>query len=125
MHEGIARYQMVKSLEEIPKNKLFRYIYPHHVRTYCRQDNTFFVQKITLGIPLRAKNEDIEREQAKIDSIEKHYGLTRDEVFSALLELFGGEQGFYVADLKNRKYFYRKNYDDLEPLLTELGATVV
>ena len=123
--DNINRYQLINSLSELPKNKIYRYAYPRHVKVYCRQDNTFFVEKITLGLPLRALKEDIEREQKIIDSIEEHYGFTRDEVFSTLLELFGGEQGFYVVDLKNRKYFHYKNYDDLEPILIELGVTVV
>ena len=121
----MERYRLIKSLDELnelPSSKGWRYSYPLHIRMYWRKDNTFFCEQTTLAVPRKAKNQDIEKHKAIATEPEKHYGLTRAELFKILLDKFGGEQGFYIVDLKNKHYWHFKNYEDIKDKLLELGA---
>ncbi|MDR9896660.1 hypothetical protein G7B40_019125 [Aetokthonos hydrillicola Thurmond2011] len=123
MEEDIKRYQIIKSLNELPVRKI--YARPMHIRTYWRKDNDFFVEKIILTVGKALKESEIEDAKSRHNNIEEYFGLTQKELFSVLIELYGGQQGYYVVDLKNRQYFHCKNYEDMEVKLEELGCKPV
>ncbi|WP_315790076.1 hypothetical protein [Fischerella sp. JS2] len=124
--EFTQRYQIINSSEELKKIPTRKsYTRPLHIVTYWRKDNDFLIEKTTLTLGKSLKQSEIEAAKLIHDSVEKHFGLTRKEVFSILLELYGGQQGYYIVDLKNRQYFYCKNYEDMIVKLEELGCKPV
>ncbi|NWF61925.1 MAG: hypothetical protein HXY43_22400 [Fischerella sp.] len=52
---------------------------------------------------------------------ENYCGLTRQEIFAAFTERFELLQGWYMADLKNREYFFFKESKLLDQKLKELS----
>jgi hypothetical protein len=120
MEADIKRYQIIKSLDELPTKKI--HARPFHIRTYWRKDNDFFIEKIVPTVGKALKESEIEAAKSMHTSIEEHFGLTQEEVFNTLLELYNGQQGYYVVDLKNRQYFHCKNYEDMEVKLEALGC---
>ncbi|KOP22694.1 hypothetical protein AMR41_29950 [Hapalosiphon sp. MRB220] len=124
--EFTQRYQLIKSSEELQKIPTRKsYTRPFHIVTYWRKDNDFLIEKTTLTLGKSLKQSEIEAAKSIHNSVEEYFGLTRKEIFSVLLELYGGQNGYYVVDLKNRQYFYFKNYEDMKVKLEELGCKPV
>jgi hypothetical protein len=124
--EFTQRYQIINSSEELKRIPTRQsYTRPLHIVTYWRKDNDFLIEKTTLTLGKSLKQSEIEAAKLIHDAVEEHFGLTRKEVFSVLLELYGGQQGYYVVDLKNRQYFYCQNYEDMIVKLEELGCKPV
>lgn len=54
--------------------------------------------------------------------IEKQYGLTGHQVAVELFRINGGKSGFYLANLRERKYYYcRLQWEDIKFTLRSLG----
>lgn len=53
---------------------------------------------------------------------EKQYDLTKLKIAVKFHRITGGNPGFYLADMKHKKYFYcGKVFDDVRSKLLELG----
>jgi hypothetical protein len=56
------------------------------------------------------------------DSTLQRNGLTKTEIQIELFRINGGKQGYYLADLKMKKYYYCGTvFDDVKLKLRELG----
>lgn len=57
------------------------------------------------------------------EDFEGLYGMSRTQVAIALFRINGGRGGFYLADLKNKKYYYcGLEFKDVKTKLHELGV---
>jgi hypothetical protein len=71
-----------------------------------------------------APNRNLPRDR-RLESLyrqkENYCGLSREEIFSAFRNRFDLVQGWYLANLKSREYFYFQNLNQLDEKLRELG----
>lgn len=57
-----------------------------------------------------------------LEHVERQYGLTEEQVIIELLGINGGEPGYYLANLRNKKYYYcGLLWSDVKTTLQELG----
>lgn len=52
---------------------------------------------------------------------ERLFGLTKNQIVTQLFRLQGGKAGYYLADLKAKKYYYCGDWDSVKDLLRSLG----
>lgn len=92
-----------------------RIITPYHYKVYERELGRWFERDVSVfynnsGVPLNLSN------------IEQEFGLTPKEVIIELFRINGGKTGFYLANLRDRKYYYcGKNWEDIKTTLQSLG----
>lgn len=56
------------------------------------------------------------------ENLEKWYGLTREKVVIELFRINGGKDGYYLANLKESRYYYCGIKDtDVKKILISLG----
>jgi hypothetical protein len=113
-------FQLIKSAQELDSLET-PIIKPPHVVIFYWYDGKF-----RNVIRHFAPNQNISHNQLK--KLEQLYqpqddycGLTKEEVFSVFLEKFNGQQGWYVADLKNREYFFFLEHDQMKLKLKQLA----
>ncbi len=88
---------------------------PYHYKIYERDLGRWFDRKASVfynctGIPLDLSN------------TEQKFGLTVEQVIIELFRINGGKSGFYLANLRDHKYYYcGLNWEDIKPTLQSLG----
>ncbi len=88
-------------------------IYPSHFRIFeCRSGRWFI------------KNTDvfIGSNSVKDDDIASLFSITEQQVVINLFRIDGGKSGFYLANLRDKKYYYcGENREGIKSQLRELG----
>lgn len=57
-----------------------------------------------------------------LEHVERQYGLTEEQVIIELLGINGGKPGYYLANLRDKKYYYcGLLWSDVKTTLQELG----
>jgi hypothetical protein len=65
-------------------------------------------------------------ENCDVDNLEANFGLSRWDVVTQLFRLNGGHDGFYLANLRDREYYYcGLEAEDVPAKIRELGLLVV
>ncbi len=65
---------------------------------------------------------DIPSKPEDLTYIEKQYGLTGHQVVIELFRINGGKPGYYLANLRDRKYYYcGPKWSDIRSTLQSLG----
>ncbi|MFN6572419.1 hypothetical protein [Dendronalium sp. ChiSLP03b] len=88
---------------------------PIHLQIYEREGTRWFfyggeVFYNPRGIPV------------DLNSILKEHGLTRINVIAALFRINGGKPGLYLADVRDKKYYYcGQDWEDVKDKLRSLG----
>ena len=91
-------------------------ITPYHYRVYERETTRWFVRD-GIRVFYNATNQFLD-----LKNIEQQFGLTVEQVLIELFRLNGGKSGFYLANLKDRKYYYcGLVWDDVKTTLQSLG----
>jgi 3'-phosphoadenosine 5'-phosphosulfate sulfotransferase len=92
-------------------------IYPVHYRLVVRRNDTWHFTKGDVFVNLF--NVPI-LEQKDLFAV---FGTTMKEVASELRRINNGHPGFYIADIKNKKYYYcGPQWSDVKAKLQELGV---
>ena len=91
-------------------------IYPVHYRLVVRRGDTWYFTKGDIFVNL-----------FNIPVLEQKdlfacFGITMKEAANELRRINGGKQGFYIADIKDKKYYYCGTcWEDVKTKLQELG----
>ena len=93
-----------------------RLVTPYHYKVYEREGTRWFARDATrvfynsTGQPLDLLN------------VEQEFGLTPEDVVIELFRINGGKPGFYLANLRDRKYYYcGLQCEDIKYTLRSLG----
>lgn len=92
-----------------------KFITPYHYKIYERDRGRWFDREISAfyndtGVPLDLAN------------IEQTFGLTVEQVIIELFRINGGSSGYYLANLRDRKYYYcGKSWEDIKTTIQSLG----
>lgn len=58
----------------------------------------------------------------KLKYVERQFGLTAQQVALELFRINGGKAGYYLANLRGKKYYYcGSNWEDVKTTLQSLG----
>lgn len=58
----------------------------------------------------------------QLEHIEGQFGLTESQVVTGLFRISGGKPGYYLANLRDRRYYYcGPNFEDVRTTLQSLG----
>lgn len=93
-----------------------KFITPYHYRVYEREGTRWFVRDAT-RVFYNATNQLLD-----LQNVEQQFGLTVEQVLIDLFRVNGGKSGFYLANLKDRKYYYcGLAWEDVKTTLRTLG----
>lgn len=57
-----------------------------------------------------------------IEEREREYGLSKEKIVIELFRINGGKAGYYLANLRDRKYYYcGTSWEDIKTTLQSLG----
>jgi len=87
-------------------------IYPSHFRIFESRAGRWFI-----------KNLDVFTTTTKInhDDINTIYGITEKQVVIELFRINGGKSGYYLANVRDKKYYYCVDRNGVKNKLLELG----
>lgn len=92
-------------------------VHPFHYQIYQREGTRWFVREPGRVFYNPAGNTPVQLEQ-----VEQQFGLSAEQVVIELFRLNGGCSGYYLANLRERKYYYcGKNWEDIQKTLISLG----
>lgn len=92
------------------------FILPYHYKVYERDGTRWFARDAD-RVFYNATNEPLD-----LVNTEQHFGLTVEQVIIELFRINGGKSGFYLASLRERKYYYcGLNWEGLKTTLQGLG----
>ncbi|MBW4642459.1 MAG: hypothetical protein KME23_05520 [Goleter apudmare HA4340-LM2] len=87
-------------------------IYPSHFRIFeCRNGRWFIKNLEVLVVNSTVNHEDIS----------VIYGVTEQQIIIELFRINGGRSGYYLANLRNKKYYYCVDRNGVKEQLLELG----
>lgn len=91
-------------------------VHPFHFQIYQREELKWYGKEMG-KVFYNPKNEPISYE-----NIEQQFDLTEEQVVIELFRINGGKQGYYLANLRKRKYYYcGLNWEDVRTTLQSLG----
>lgn len=91
-------------------------VMPFHFQIYRREGAKWFGKEGD-SVFYNPTNEPIE-----LKHVERQFGLTEQKVVIELFRINGGSSGYYLANLKDRKYYYcGLKWSDIRTTLIELG----
>lgn len=73
-------------------------IYPHYFRIFECRSSRWFIKNTDIFIGTATQETD--------NNIAALYGITEQEVVINLFRINGGKCGFYLANLRDKKYYY-------------------
>lgn len=89
-------------------------VYPAYFRIFCRKTHGWTVQPVSIFY--NPKNRNIDPDDLSI------YETTPTKVVVELFRQYGGKLGYYLADLRHKKYYYCGLTDeDIQQTLYSLG----
>ncbi len=96
-----------------------KFVIPYHYKVYKRKTTRWFTQDASrvfynsTNVPLDLVN------------VEQQFGLTDKQVVIELFRINGGRTGFYLANLRDRKYYYcGLDWESVKTTLYNLGIGV-
>ncbi|MBW4641295.1 MAG: hypothetical protein KME05_24385 [Gloeocapsa sp. UFS-A4-WI-NPMV-4B04] len=91
-------------------------ITPYHYKVYERSGTRWFARDAVKTF-YNATDRPLDLLNA-----EQQFGLTVEQVIVALFRINGGKTGFYLANLRDRKYYYcGYSWEDVKMTLHNLG----
>lgn len=94
---------------------MLKIIYPAYFQTIRRADNAWYFSR---GRVFYRGADNIQ----SIENRELHYGLTKEQIVIELFRLGSGKEGFYLSNLRDRKYYYcGDTLADVKAMLQTLG----
>lgn len=102
------------------KHSKFQVIFPIYYQVYRRcfvlSDNFLLVKG---KVVLNPKQDNTSLTEPRLNSREKWFDLTKEEIYTELFRINGGREGWYLVDLKDRKYWYFESEKALDNQLLE------
>ncbi len=93
-----------------------RLVTPYHYRVYERCGTRWFVFDAA-RVFYNSTNQPLE-----LQDIEQQFGLTAEQVIIQLFRINAGRQGYYLANLREQKYYYcGPDFEDVKQTLQRLG----
>lgn len=87
-------------------------IYPDYFRIFeCRNGRWFIKNTEAFVINSTINHEDINA----------LYGITEGQIVIELFRINGGKAGYYLANIRDKKYYYCVDHNGLKSKLLELG----
>lgn len=91
-------------------------IYPSYFRIFECRTGRWFIKNPELFVSSAKKKNSLPQEICAI------YGITEQQVVIELFRINGGNNGFYLANLRDKKYYYcGLQREDMKKKLLELG----
>lgn len=91
-------------------------IHPFHYQIYRREGVDWFVKE---DGKIFYNPTDI---PTQLEHVERQFGLTEVEIIIELFRINGGKPGYYLANLRDRKYYYcGLKWEDVKTTLQSLG----
>ena len=91
-------------------------VYPFHYQVYWREGASWFA-KNPRSVFYNGTNETMQ-----LDKIPQQFGLTEKKVIIELFRINGGKPGYYLANLRDRKYYYcGLDWENIKTTLLNLG----
>lgn len=91
-------------------------VYPEYFRTVKREGNAWYFRHPRVfftSSPVESLN---------LEQREERYGLTKEKVVIELFRLNAGKAGYYLANLRDREYYYcGLAWEDVKITLLSLG----
>ena len=89
---------------------------PYHYRVYERSGTRWFVRDAA-RVFYNSTNQPLE-----LQNVEQQFGLTEQQVIIELFRINGGKSGYYLANLRDRRYHYcGPDFEDVKNTLLCLG----
>lgn len=91
-------------------------VHPFHYQIYERKGASWFVRE---GGRVFC---NLTNEPMVLKNIANQFGLTEEQVVIELFRINGGKPGYYLANLRKKKYYYcGLNWEDVRTTLQSLG----
>lgn len=91
-------------------------IHPFHYQIYRREGVDWFVKE---GGKIFYNSTD---QPVSLTHVEHQFGLTEEKVIIELFRINGGRSGYYLANLRDRQYYYcGVEWNDVKTTLQRLG----
>jgi hypothetical protein len=87
-------------------------IYPSYFRIFECKSGHWFIKNLESFVTNSTTNHE---------DIRTLYGITEQQVVIELFRINGGKSGYYLADLRDKKYYYCIDRDGVKQKLLELG----
>ncbi|TBR60424.1 hypothetical protein B4U84_06040 [Westiellopsis prolifica IICB1] len=115
-------FQLIKSAQELDESEA-PIIKPPHVVIFYWYDGKFRNVIRHFAPNQNLRHNQVKKLQELYQPQDDYCGLTKEQVFSVFLEKFNGQQGWYLADLKAKQYFFFSEHEQFKNKLTELSST--
>lgn len=93
-----------------------RLVTPYHYKVYKREGTRWFALDAS-RVFYNSTGEPLD-----LINVEKEFGLTVEQLIIGLFRINGGRSGFYLANLRDRKYYYcGLQQEDVKHTLRSLG----
>ena len=91
-------------------------ITPYHYKVYERSGTRWFARDAA-KVFYNATDQPMD-----LLNVEQQFGLTVEQVIVELFRIKGGKTGFYLANLRDRQYYYcGYSWEDVKATLRKLG----
>lgn len=87
-------------------------IYPSYFRIFECRTGRWFIKNLEVFVTNSATNHE---------DISALYGITEKQVVIELFRINGGMSGYYLANLRDKKYYYCTDRNGVKQKLLELG----
>jgi hypothetical protein len=91
-------------------------VVPYHFKIYRRNDARWFAIDAS-RVVFNGSDEPLD-----LENVEQQFGLTPDQVRIELFRINGGRAGYYLANLRDRQYYYcGLEWEDIKVVVRSLG----
>lgn len=87
-------------------------IYPSYFRIFECRNGRWFIKNPEVFVTTTTTNHE---------NIKALYGITEEQVVVELFRINAGKSGYYLANIRNKKYYYCIDRDGIKKKLLELG----
>ena len=102
------------------KHRKFQVVFPIYYQVYRRafvlSDDFLLVKGKVVFNP---KHDSKSLTESRVNSRERWFGITKEEIKLSLFRINGGMEGWYLVDLKERKYWYFESERALDDQLLQ------
>jgi hypothetical protein len=95
---------------------MYSIVHPYHYQIYRRSGAAWYVKEggRVFYNPTNTPT--------KLEHVERDFDLTEEQIVIELFRINGGKPGYYLANLRDRKYYYcGSKWEDIKTTLISLG----
>ena len=87
-------------------------IYPSYFRIFECRNGRWFIKNLEVFVTTTTTN---------YEDIKALYGITEGQIVVELFRINAGKSGYYLANIREKKYYYCIDRDGIKKKLLELG----